>query len=137
MSMINRVVLIGRLTKEVEVKKTSTGISVCSFTLAVNGRDKNKEADFINCQAWRQSADFLGSYAHKGSTVALDGRLQTRHYTGKDGMEVYLTEAVADNVSLLDNSPKIQPQTAKAQPNDNASQYGSYSANDLDKDLPW
>lgn len=103
--MINKVVLVGRLTKDVEVKKTNSNTSVCSFTLACNRRFASNNgngptADFINCVAWRQSADFLGKYASKGSIVGVEGSIQTRNYEGQNG-RVYVTEVVCDNVQLI------------------------------------
>lgn len=103
--MINRVVLVGRLTRDPETRKTQTGLSVCSFTLAcdriVKKEDGQQTADFINCVAWRQSADFLSDYAVKGSLVGVDGKIQTRSYE-KDGQRVYTTEVLADVVQLLE-----------------------------------
>ena len=92
--MINRVVLVGRLTKDVEVRKTGTGLSVASFTVACDRRGSRdaqgqSQADFINCVAWRQAADFLGQYARKGALVGVEGRIQTRNYDDKDGKKVY------------------------------------------------
>lgn len=106
--MINRVVLVGRLTKDVEVRKTNTGISVASFTLACDRRgskDANGQstADFINCTAWRQAADFLGQYAKKGAIVGVDGRIQTSSYDDKEGRRVYRTDVVCDEVRLLES----------------------------------
>ena len=104
MGSINRVVLVGRLTKDVEIRKTQSGLSVAQFTVAVDRRyskDEEQTADFINCVAWRQSADYLGSYSHKGSQVGIEGRIQTRNYDGQDGKRVYVTEVVCDSVCLL------------------------------------
>lgn len=91
--MINRVVLVGRLTRDVEVRKTASGLSVATFTVACDrrmarGQDGNNQqsADFISCVAWRQAADFLGSYAHKGALVGVEGRIQTRNYD-RDGQK--------------------------------------------------
>ena len=116
--MINNVVLVGRLTKDVEVKKTQSGLSVASFTIACDRRlsqeQKNngeQSADFISCVAWRGSADFLGNYAHKGDTVGVEGRIQTRSYD-RDGQKVYVTEIVANSVSILHST---QPRQAQAQ----------------------
>ena len=106
--MINRTVLVGRLTKDPEVRKTQSGISCAMFTVACDRNRKKDEnsneptADFISCVAWRQPADFLGQYGHKGSLVGVDGRLQSRSYD-KDGQRVYVTEVVADNLRLLDS----------------------------------
>ena len=96
--MINNVVLVGRLTKDIELRKTQSGLFVASFTVACDSllsqeqRNNNEQsADFINCVAWRGSADFLGKYAHKGDTVGVEGRIQTRNYD-RDGQKVYITE---------------------------------------------
>ena len=106
--MINRVVLVGRLTKDVEVRKTPSNLSVASFTVACDrrgsrGQDGQQQADFINCVAWRQTADFLGQYARKGALVGVDGRIQTRSYDNRDGQKVYVTEVLADSVQLLES----------------------------------
>lgn len=105
--MINRVVLVGRLTKDIELTKTQSGLSVVSFTVAVNRRaskDSNdRQADFINCVAWRQTADFLGAYAKKGALIGVEGRIQTRHYDTPDGRRVYVTEVVCDSCQLLES----------------------------------
>ena len=110
--MINRVVLVGRLTKDVEVRKTQTGLSVASFTVACDRRtsrsqDGNQQtADFINCVAWRQPADFLGQYARKGALVGVEGRIQTRSFDRQDGTKQYVTEVLCDNVNLLGSKGK-------------------------------
>lgn len=105
--MINRVILVGRLTKDIEVKKTQSGLSVTSFTIAVNRRQardsQERQADFINCVAWRGTADFLGQYAKKGSLMGIEGRIQTRNYDGQDGKRVYVTEVLCDNCQLLES----------------------------------
>ena len=106
--MINRVVLVGRLTRDVEVRKTQSGLSVASFTVACDSRRRGQDganqssADFISCVAWRQTADFLGQYARKGALVGVEGRLQSRSYD-RDGQKVYVTEVVCDNVQLLES----------------------------------
>ncbi len=119
--MINRVVLVGRLTKDVEVRKTQSGISVAQFTVAcerrfTRGQDNNNQqtADFINCVAWRQSADFLGQYARKGAMVGVEGRIQTRNYDNAQGQRVYVTEVVADNVSLLESRAQSEARASQA-----------------------
>jgi single-strand DNA-binding protein len=105
---INRVVLVGRLTRDVEVRKTASGLSVASFTVAVSRRYSRQDnqnsnqptADFISCVAWRQSADFLGNYGKKGTLVGIEGRIQTRSYDANDGHKVYVTEVICDSVEL-------------------------------------
>ena len=108
--MINRVVLVGRLTRDVEVRKTTTGLSVARFTVACERRGSRSRdnssnqptADFISCVAFNQPADFLGQYARKGAMVGVDGRIQTGSYE-RDGQRVYTTDVVAENVRLLES----------------------------------
>ncbi len=104
--MLNHVTIAGRLTSDVEVRKTSNGLSFIRFTLACNRRfsqGENKQADFIQCIAWRQTADFVGRYARKGSLIGVEGRIQTGSYDDKDGKKVYTTEVVCDNVQLMES----------------------------------
>lgn len=102
--MINSVALTGRLTKDVDLRTAQNGISVASFTLAVNRQySKDKEADFINCVAFKKTAEVLQQFAGKGRLIGVTGSIQTRHYTGKDGKEVYVTEVLANNISFLDS----------------------------------
>ena len=106
---MNKVFLIGRLTKDIELKLTNTGVEVTTFTLAVQF-DKDQQAYFINCVAWKQSAKFLSQYTRKGSLISVEGRLQVRDYEGKNG-KVYVTEVVAERVENLtprDKSEKIE-----------------------------
>jgi len=103
--MINRAVIIGRLTREIELRKTQTGLSVASFTVAVN-RPKRKdqaegEADFINCVAWRGTADYLNDYSQKGTLVGIEGKIQTRNYQNDYGATVYVTEILVDTANIL------------------------------------
>lgn len=109
--MINKVVLVGRLTKDPELRKTQSGTSVLSFTCAVNRRFKQEgqpDADFINCVAWSKTADFMGQYATKGALVGVEGRIQTRNYDDATGKKVYVTEVVAENVQLLESKNKSE-----------------------------
>ena len=106
--MINNVVLVGRLTKDIELRKTNSNISTCTFTLACNRRyssanNNGPAADFINCVAWRQSADFLAQYATKGAIVGVEGRITTRNYEGQNG-KVYVTEVTCESVQLIGNN---------------------------------
>lgn len=102
--MINNVVLVGRITKDIELRKTQSNISTVSFTLAVDGFKKDN-VDFINCVAWRQSADFLAQYASKGALIGVEGRITTRNYEGKNG-KVYVTEVTCDHVEIYKNPKK-------------------------------
>lgn len=105
--MINRVVLVGRLTRDPELKYTANGAAVASFTLAVNRQFTNsqgeREADFIGCIIWRKAAENFANFTKKGSLVGIDGRIQTRNYENKQGQRVYVTEVVAENFSLLES----------------------------------
>ena len=103
--MINRAVLTGRLTKDAELRTTQNGLSVATFTLAVNRQySKAKgDADFINCVIWRKAAENFCNFTSKGSLVGIDGRIQTRSYENKSGQKVYLTEIVVDSFSLLES----------------------------------
>lgn len=108
--MTNIAVLIGRPTKDIELRTTQSGISVASFTLAVD-RDSSKqkdEADFVPCVAWNRTAEILSQYAGKGRLICVEGRIQTRNYDNKEGQRVYVTEVVAENVKLLPSGQKAQ-----------------------------
>lgn len=104
---MNRVILIGRLTADPELRQTQSGVAVCRFTVAVDRKFKNKdtgekEADFITCQAWRQTAEFVGRYFTKGSMIALEGSLRTGKYQDKNHSDVthYTTEVMVENVEF-------------------------------------
>ncbi|WP_019157211.1 single-stranded DNA-binding protein [Robertmurraya massiliosenegalensis] len=104
--MMNRVVLVGRLTKDPELRYTPNGVPVATFTLAVNRSFSNqqgeREADFINCVVWRRPAENVANFLKKGSLAGVDGRIQTRNYEGQDGKRVYVTEIVAESVQFLE-----------------------------------
>lgn len=110
--MINKAILVGRLTKDIDLRKTPNGASVVQFTLAVNRRVKQQgqpDADFINCQAWNGTADNMARYLHKGSLIGVEGRIQTRSYDDKDGKRIYVTEVVGESVYFLE--PKQNNET--------------------------
>ena len=99
--MINKVILMGRLTRDPEVRHTSTGRAVCSFSVAVdNGYGENRQTDFINCVAWQNQAEFLGRYFTKGMMVIVSGRISTRSWEGQDGRKNYTTEVVANEINF-------------------------------------
>ena len=103
--MINRVVLVGRMTKDPVLRKTGTGASVTSFTVACDRRIKTEgqpTADFINCVCWNKVADNTAQFTHKGSLVGVEGRIQTHSYDDQSGRRVYVTEVVADSVQFLE-----------------------------------
>lgn len=123
--MINRTILVGRLTKDPELRYTQSGAAVTSFTIAVNRQFTNsqgeREADFINCVIWRKAAENFANFTHKGSLVGIDGRLQSRSYDDKDGKRVFVTEVVVDNFSLLESRSQDEnkSQTASNNQQDN------------------
>lgn len=104
--MINRAVLTGRLTRDPELRYTTSGTAVVSFTLAVDRQFRNqngdRDADFVNCVIWRKSAENFSNFTHKGSLVGIEGRIQTRNYENQQGNRVYVTEVVVDNFALLE-----------------------------------
>lgn len=127
--MMNRVVLVGRLTKDPDLSYTPAGAAVATFTLAVNRPFKNgqgeQEADFIQCVVWRKPAENVANFLKKGSLTGVDGRVQTRNYEGNDGKRVYVTEIVAESVQFLE--PK-QNAVEGSTPNNNQNE-ASYSNN--------
>lgn len=124
--MINRTVLVGRLTRDPELRYTNSGAAVTTFNLAVNRQFTNqngeREADFISCVIWRKAAENFANFTHKGSLVGIDGRIQTRNYENNQGTRVYVTEVVADNFSLLESrseSENRQNRNGNSQNNNN------------------
>lgn len=105
--MINRSVLVGRLTRDPELRYTNGGAAVATFTIAVNRQFTNqsgeREADFISCVIWRKAAENLTNFTHKGSLIGIDGHIQTRNYENQQGTRIYVTEVVVDNFSLLES----------------------------------
>lgn len=116
---INNVVLVGRMTKDPELKYTQSGVAVTRFTLAVNrpftNQQGQREADFVNCVTWRKQAENTANFLRKGSLTGIEGRIQTSNFEGKDGNRVFMTEVVVDSVQFLEpknsntgNSPNNQ-----------------------------
>ena len=128
---MNTTQLVGRLTKDVDLKHTQSGTAVGNFTLAVNRSFKNeageREADFIDCVIWRKLAETLAQYTRKGSQVGIEGRIQTRNYENQQGTRVYVTEVVVNNFHLLDprehNQVNSQGQQQSVHNNSNNNQY--------------
>ena len=119
--MLNRVVLIGRLTRDPELRVTTSGKSVCDFSIAVQKRIKSQDgspdADFFKIVAWGQTADYASNYFTKGRLVAVDGRLQSRKYTTQEGVSREVIEIIADNLNALDRpkeNTELEPVGAKA-----------------------
>ena len=117
--MINNSTIVGRLTRDPDLRYSQTGKAVCNFTLATNRPFKNaqgeNEADFIKCLTYGKQAENLANYMRKGSLVGVEGRIQTGSYTNKDGNKVYTTEVVANQVSFLDNKKDNQQQHRQQQ----------------------
>ena len=128
--MINNVVLVGRLTKDPDLRYTANGTGVATFTLAVNrnftNQSGNREADFINCVIWRKSAETLANYARKGTLLGVTGRIQTRNYENQQGQRVYVTEVVADNFQLLESRTSREGQSSGSYTSNN---FGNSSSN--------
>lgn len=126
---MNKVFLIGRLTRDPELRYTSSNIASATFSIAVNRNFANqngeREADFINIVVWRKAAENVKNYLTKGSQVAIDGRIQTRTYDAQDGTKRYVTEVVADNVQFLDRAGSAGNEMIQ----DNASPYDFSSNN--------
>ena len=123
-------VLLGRLTRDPEVRATQSGTGVCSFSLAVNRRFKQEgqpDADFINVTAWAKTAEFVSKYFAKGQQVAVIGRIQTRDYDNKEGKKVYVTEVVAEEVYFADSKKEQSNVTTSA----------GFMAVEGDSDLPF
>ena len=142
--MINRVILVGRLTKDPEYRQTPNGVSVATFTLAVNRSFTNsqgeREADFINAVVFRRQAENVNNYLSKGSLAGVDGRIQSRSYENKEGQRVFVTEVVADSVQFLEpknnNQQNSQPQQQRGQaPAGNNPFANDNSVNDIDDEM--
>ena len=143
--MINRVILVGRLTKDPEYRQTPNGVSVATFTLAVNRSFTNsqgeREADFINVVVFRKQAENVNKYLYKGSLAGVDGRIQSRSYENKEGQRVFVTEVVADNVQFLEpknnNQQNNQPQQQRGQAPAGNNPFANNNVNDDIEDLPF
>lgn len=113
--MINSVVLVGRLTKDADLRYTSGGTAVANFTLAISRTYSNqqgeRETDFVNCVVWRKTAENLAQFVGKGSLIGIDGRLQTRSYDNSEGKRVYVTEVVAESVQFLESKQARERRT--------------------------
>ena len=142
---INKVILGGRLTADPELKETQSGVPVCSFSIAVNrkvAKDQEQKADFINCTAWRNTAEFIQKYFRKGSSLCIVGNIQTRSWDDKNGNKRYATEVVVDEAMFVD-SKNDAGQGGTSNPNTyipeayNAPTSPDFKPVDDDKDLPF
>lgn len=125
--MINNVVLVGRLTRDPELRFTSNGSAVATFNLAVNrnftNQDGEREADFVNCVIWRKPAETLANYAKKGTLIGVVGRIQTRDYENQQGQKVFVTEVVCDNFQLLEKKDSSESQSNNSSMNQESSSF--------------
>lgn len=141
--MMNSICLVGRLTKDVELRYTPSNVAVATFTLAVNRTFKNengeREADFINCVMWRQQAENLANWAKKGALIGITGRIQTRSYDNQQGQRVYVTEVVAEQFQLLEsrNSQGQQNNQTQQQAPDFSRNANGNPLDISDDDLPF
>ncbi|WP_324177682.1 single-stranded DNA-binding protein [Staphylococcus pseudintermedius] len=143
--MINRVVLVGRLTKDPEFRTTQSGVEVATFTLAVNRNYKNKngeqQADFINCIVFRKQAENVNNYLNKGNLAGVDGRLQSRSYENQEGRRIFVTEVICDSVQFLEsknnNQSNNQQQRGQAPAQDNPFTNSNNPIDIDDEDLPF
>lgn len=143
--MLNSTCLVGRLTKDAELRYTTNNQAVATFTLAVNRNFKSqngeREADFINCVIWRQQAENLANWCKKGALIGITGRIQTRSYENQQGQRVYVTKVVADNFQLLEfNKQNNQGHSQENSQPDFSQQAEPMNANPMDisdDDLPF
>lgn len=142
---MNKVILMGRLTKDIEMRQTPNGVSLARFSIAVTRRFKNSngeyDVDFINCIAWRQTGEFIARYFQKGSMIAIVGSIQTRSWDGNDGKKQYATEVIVDEAyftgSKSENSTGGNTDLSDSGLDDLNSQYGEDFATIGEEDLPF
>lgn len=130
---LNKVILGGRLTNDVELKTTPQGISVCTFSVAVNRKGKDAQADFINCQAWRGTAEFVSKFFKKGSSICVTGSIQTRTWDDQNGNKRYATEVNVDEAYFVDSKSDGQASESAFQ----LPQTPKFEEIDSDSDLPF
>lgn len=142
--MINNVTLVGRLTKDIEVKYTDKGKAYANFTLAINRQFTNqsgeRDADFINCVIWNKAAENLAKFTKKGSLIGIEGRIQTRSYDNSQQQKVYVTEVIAGSFSLLESKTKKEntSTTFSTLPDKGYDPYDDGETVDIDdEDLPF
>ncbi len=146
--MINKAILMGRLTRDPELRHTNSGTAVCSFSIAINnGFGENAQTDFINCVAWNKTAEFVSKYFSKGKMIIVIGRISTRSWDGPDGKKNYATEVVANEVAFgeskrdggdMGSAPGFGASSASAGvPEMPAMNDGGFSPLDTDDDLPF
>jgi len=140
---MNRVILMGRLTKDPELSQTPSGVSVVRFSIAVNRRfakEGQQQADFISIVAWRTTAEFVAKYFKKGSMIAIVGSIQTRSWKDKDGKTQYATDVIADEVYFTGEKKEASGYTSQPAPQEDCMQAFSgedFTESDYDDDLPF
>ena len=142
---MNTVALMGRLTADPELKHTPNGIATTSFTIAVDRHTKEKQTDFIHCVAWRQTAELICKYFHKGKMIGLEGSIQTRNYTDQDGNKRNATEVLVENVSFCESKKSENhsqpsssaPAAAAPTPGYSSGSSENFEEITLDDDLPF
>jgi single-strand DNA-binding protein len=133
---MNTVVLIGRTTRDIELRRTGNGTAVASFTLAVNRDFKTndgQEADFIQCVAWKKTAELLEQYVHKGDRIALNGSIRTRNYEDSHGRTVYVTEVLVNHVEFLETKNREMPSDSPSVQN-NSNSYNDWGNKEYEMD---
>ena len=143
--MLNKVILIGRFTRDPELRSTPQGISTCSFSLAVDRNYQSaggeRQTDFINCVAWRQSAEFISKYFQKGNAICVEGSIQTRSWKDNDGNNRYATDVVVDRSYFVESKKSAQSAPSMEAPVFNDSPFGNLpdpiSPLGTDDDLPF
>lgn len=135
---MNKIILLGRLTREPEIRYTQTGARVAQFTLAVDrpvkNQDGDKEADFIQCVAWSKTAEVIGNHVHKGQRLLVEGRLQIRSYDAKDGSKRWVTEVIVNHAEFVEHK---EQQTAAQQPAAPQGMESFGSAVPFDEEIPF
>ena len=142
---LNKVIMGGRLTAEPELKQTPSGVSVCTFSIAVNRRLSSKDsaqqtqADFFNITAWRATAEFVSKYFRKGSSICVVGSLQNRTWTDQQGVKHYATDIIADEVNFVDSKGEDTPSAQNGSQSKNTGAYEGYNPYlpKEDPDLPF
>ena len=132
---LNKTILLGRITQDLELKQTPSGVSVLSFTVAVDRsytKGEEKQSDFISCVAWKQTAEFISRYFGKGRMIAVEGNIKTGSYQNKNGETVYTTDVVADRVEFLEWGDKPQGQSMAARVDEAPAGFSA-----IDEDIPF
>lgn len=138
---MNKIIITGRTTKDIELKQTATGISVAEFSIAVNRTFKNANGeritDFFNCIAMGKLSETISKYVKKGDQVGVEGRLQTRNYTNREGNRVYVTEIIVENVEFLQSKKQEEQPTTDTNANTDPFKSANFEDVDIEDGLPF